>query len=189
VGNGPVLLSSQLADLQVAEPFFTFAYNAAAAEQGQETEVVINVTKLHDFEGPATVELLGLPNEATTEVGQITKDSTELVFKVKTTANSPEGRHQTLLCRATVTANNEPITHMIGTGELRIDVPLPPKADAPPPMPTPEPMPMPVAEAAPPMKRLTRLEQLRLDREKAKQAGAAPGPAEGAAPAPSGGGQ
>ena len=62
-------------------------------------------------------------------------------------------------------------------------------APAPPPTPMPEPMPMPVAEAAPPMKRLTRLEQLRLDREKAKQAGAAPAPAEGAAPAPSGGGQ
>ena len=57
---------------------------------------------------------------------------------------------------------------MLGTGELRIDEPLPPKADAPAPA---------AAHAGgraaaekPPEKRLTRLEQLRLDREKEKAA-------------------
>jgi hypothetical protein len=183
VGNGPVLVSSQMANLEIADRYFTFAFNAAAAEQGQATEVVINVTKNKDFEGMAAVELLGLPNEVTTTPIEFNKDMTELVFKVNTTVNSPEGRHQTLLCRAVVTANGEPITHSLGSGELRIDKPLPPKVDAPAPAPTPEPMPEAVAEAAP-MKRLTRLEQLRLDREKAKQAAeGAPAPPAEAAPA------
>lgn len=169
VGNGSVLLSSQLANLDVAEPFVGFAFNSAAVEQGQETEVVINVTNNKPFEGPATIELLGLPNEVTTEPAELTKDQAELVFKVKTTANSPAGRHKTLLCRAVIMANNEPITHTLGTGELRIDVPLPPKANEPPPA-EPTPMPVAAAEEKPPEKRLTRLEQLRLERAKALEA-------------------
>ncbi len=167
VGNGSVLVSSQLATLVVAEPFVGFTYESAAVEQGKETDVVIKVAKNKEFAGPATVELLGLPNEVTTTSIEITQDSTEAIFKVKTTANSPAGKHKTLLCRTIVTENGEPITHMIGTGELRIDEPLPPKADAP--------LAAPVAEAtpapeAPPEKRLTRLEQLRADRQKAKAA-------------------
>lgn len=184
VGNGPILVSSQLANLEVAEPYLSFAFNAAAVEQGKATELVINVTKNKEFAGPATVQLVGLPNEVTTEQREITQDTTELIFNIATTMNSPEGRHQTLLCLAVVTANGEPIAHTLGTGELRIDAPLPPKVDAPP-MPEPTPMPEAVAEA-PPMKRLTRLEQLRLEREQAKQqagGGAAAPAAEGAAPA------
>lgn len=171
VGNGSVLVSSQLADLEVAEPFVGFAYGAAAVEKGKETDVVINVTKNKDFDGPAKVELLGLPNEVTSQPAEITKDSKELVFKVKTTANSPAGKHKTLLARAVIVAGGEPVTHMIGTGELRIDEPLPPKANEP--AAAAAPMPTPMADK-PPEKRLTRLEQLRLDREKAKAAAKLP---------------
>lgn len=166
VGNGAVLASTQLADLEVSEPFFSFAFEPAAVEKGKETDVVIKITQNKPFEGAAKVELLGLPNEVTAEPIEITKDSTEGVFHVKTTANSPAGKHKTVLCRAVITMNGEPITHMIGGGELRVDEPLPPKADAPPePMPEAKPEPMPVAE-----KRLSYLEQLRVDRQKAKEA-------------------
>jgi hypothetical protein len=181
VGNGGVLVSSQLTKLEVADPFVGFAYDAAAVEQGKETDVVIKVTKNKEFEGPAKLELLGLPNEVTTTPIEITKDSTEAVFKVKTTANSPAGKHKTLLCRAIMTAQGEPITHMIGTGELRIDQPLPPKANAPAPAPT-EAAAAPMPEKAP-EKRLTRLEQLRADRAKAKDAAKQKPPE---APAPAG---
>ena len=168
VGNGTVTVSSQLADLEISEPFVAFAFNAAAVEKGKETDVAITVTKNKDFDGPAKAELLGLPNEVTSTPGEITKDSKELVFHVKTTGNSPAGKHKTLLSGVTILAQGEPITHMIGTGELRVDEPLPPKANetaaaAAAPMPTP-------AAEKPPEKRLTRLEQLRLDRQKAKAA-------------------
>ena len=169
VGNGRVLVSSQLANLDVAEPFLGFAFNAAAVEQGKETDLVVKVTANKPFDGEAAVQLLGLPFEATTEPLKLTKDTAELVFKVKTTAKSPAGRHKTLLCQAVVTANGEPIVHGLGPGELRFDVPLPPKPNAP----APAPMPVAVAQAPAPAreKRLTRLEQLRLDREKALKAG------------------
>ncbi|MBI3837609.1 MAG: PPC domain-containing protein [Planctomycetia bacterium] len=169
VGDGPITVSSQLATLEVSEPFLAFNFQAAATEQGQATEVVIKVEKRKDFDGPAKIELLGLPNEVTTEPREITKASTELVFPVKTTANSPAGRHKTVICRAVITANGEPITHTLGTGELRIDTPLPPKPNQPPAA-APAPMPVAAAPMPPAEKRLTRLEKLRLDRQQAKAA-------------------
>lgn len=167
VGDGPITVASQLATLDVSEPFFVFQFQSAAAEQGQATEVVIKVEKRTDFEGPAKVELLGLPNEVTTEPREITKDSKELVFPVKTTPKSPAGRHKTVICRAVVTANGEPISHTLGTGELRIDTPLPPKPN----QPATAAAPAAAAAPAPPAeKRLSQLEKLRLERQQAKAA-------------------
>ncbi len=175
VGDGPITVASQMATLEVSEPYLAFNFQSAATEQGKPTEVVIKVEKKKDFEGAAKIELLGLPNEVTTEPREITKDSTELIFPVKTTANSPAGRHKTVICRATITANGEPISHTLGTGELRIDTPLPPKpaAAAAPAAPAPvAAAPMPAAE-----KRLTQLEKLRLERQQAKAAPKVPGEA------------
>ncbi len=89
VGDGPVLVSSQLAALDVTEPFLAFAFQAAAVEQGKATDLVIGVEKKKDFPGAAKVELLGVPNEVTAEPREITQDATQLVFQVKTTDKSP----------------------------------------------------------------------------------------------------
>ena len=169
VGDGAVLVSSPFAKLDVADAFFQFAYKAAAAEQGKEADIVIGVTNTTPFEGKATVELVGLPAETTTEPAEITKDSTELTFHVKSTPKTPAGRHRTVNARVVVTLNGEPIQHILGSGELRIDVPLPPKptAVAKPDAPKPPPA---VAAAKPAAKPLSRLEQLRQEREGTKPA-------------------
>ncbi|MGD9722144.1 MAG: PPC domain-containing protein [Pirellulales bacterium] len=174
VGERSITTASQMANLVVAEPYLAFEFLGATTEKGQGTDVVIKVTKRTDFEGPAQITLLGLPNEVTSEPREITKDTTELVFPVKTTVNSPVGKHKTVICVATITANGEPIVHTLGTGELRIDEPLPPKpmqaaAEA-------APMPAAAPAAAPaPEKRLSPLEKLRLERQQAKAAQVAGG--------------
>jgi len=170
VGNGPVMVASPFFTLRVSEPYVTLAYDLATVEQGQETEVVVKVETQKEFEGAAQVKLLGLPNKATTEDLELTKDTTELVFKVKTQPDSPAGTHKSLLCQVVVMENGEPITHNLGTGQLRIDPPPPPKKDAP------AAAPAPVAQKPadqPPMKRLSRLEQLRLEQEEREKAKAA----------------
>jgi hypothetical protein len=178
VGNGPIEVCSPFANLKIAERYLTFAYEQSAVEQGKETELVVKVTKAKDYEGPAKVTLIGLPNKAVTEPMDVTKDKAELIFKIKTEKDTPAGNHQNLFCQVIIMENGEPILHVLGGGKLRVDVPLPPKKDAPPPMPAPMPVAAPVAVAAPPMpppmKRLTRLEQLRLEqaeREKAAKGG------------------
>jgi hypothetical protein len=164
--NGAAWASSQMAQIEVAEPYVSIALQRASVEQGQETEIAVEVQVLKELKAPAQVTLVGLPHKVTAEPLQITPETKELVFKVKTAADSPEGNHKNVFCQVTVTENNEPIVHArLGNSELRIDKPLPPK-------PTAAPMPAPAAVAAAPAapapappaeKRLTRLEKLRLE--------------------------
>ena len=103
-------------------------------------------------------------NTATTPL-EFTKDTTELVFKVTSTKDARPGRYPSLICVTNFQIDGDTVTHTLGTGELRVDAPLPPKPNAPPAA-APTPMPAAAPAAAPaPMKRLTRLEQLRLEKE------------------------
>lgn len=168
VGNGPVQVSTQLANLEVSEPFFNIEFHAAAVEKGQATSVALTVAQNKEFAGEAKVELLGLPNEVTAEPLSFDAEAENATFQVKTTENSPVGKHTTLTARAIVTLHDEPIIHMFGGGELRIDEPLPPKKDEPEKKPEAKP-----ADEPPKEKPLSRLEQLRLERQQAKETAAA----------------
>ncbi len=131
VASGPIMVSSQLANLTIAAPYLGLAFQAASVDQGKEVDMAVKVAKAVDFPGEATVTLIGLPNKVTTDVKKITKDTTDLMFHIKTDKVSPAGNHASLFCQVVITQNGEPIVHNIGTGALRIDVPLPPKANAP----------------------------------------------------------
>ena len=174
VGNGPIMVCSPFVSLRVAEPYVKFNYEAAAVEQGAATDLFVKLETPTPFEGNAKVQLLGLPNKVATAPLEFNKDAKELVFKIKAEGDAPPGTNKSLFCQVIVTEHGEPIIHNIGTGQIRIDVPLPPKANPPPtPAPVAQAAPMPVAVAAAPPKRLTRLEQLRLDQEQRVKAQAA----------------
>jgi hypothetical protein len=114
----------------------------------------------------------------TTQELKFTKDTKEVAFPLKVEATAPAGTHKNIFCQVVITENGEPVVHNVGSSELRIDVPIPPKKDAPPAPKTAAAAPPPPANPmAPPMKRLSRLEQLRLEqeeREKAAKPGTAP---------------
>lgn len=181
VGNGPIMVCSPFVNLRVAEPYVKFTYDAAALEQGAETELVVKVETPKAFEGAAKVQLLGLPNKVTTVPSEFNKDAKELVFKVKAEADAAVGVNKSLFCQVVITENDEPVIHNLGTGQIRVDKPLPPKV-APMPVAQAAPMPTPEAAAAPP-KRLTRLEQLRLEQEQRVKALNGTAPAGEAKPA------
>lgn len=167
--NGTVECSSDLTPLKVVEQYYNFTFDKAAAELGKDTEVVIHMEKKTDFEGQAKAELLGLPAGVTSEPIEFNKGSTDLVFKVKVDAMAAKPGKYPFVCRTIFQHEGEAVTHTLAGGEIRVDAPLPPKPNAPPPPPmaTPAPAPMPEANAPPP-KRLTRLEQLRLEKEQQK---------------------
>ncbi|MCC9605061.1 pre-peptidase C-terminal domain-containing protein [Blastopirellula sp. JC732] len=162
--SGAVEAATPFANLSIADRFFDFSFAKTAMEQGSELQYVIEVTKKTDFEGPAKVELLGLPNGATAEPVEITKDSPQAVFTVKATPETKDGRHKSIMARAIVMQNEEPITHTLGAGEIRVDKPQP-KAVAPEPKKE-EPKKEEPKKEAPP-KPLSRLEQLRAAKEAA----------------------
>tara|TARA_R110002072_G_scaffold238769_3_gene396419 strand:- start:43111 stop:45570 length:2460 start_codon:yes stop_codon:yes gene_type:complete len=174
VDGGNAFASSALAPLEISEPFVTFAMSRTACDQGQETEIVCKLTQTKEFSGEAVAQVFGLPNKAVAEPINFTKDTEEVIFKVKTDATTPAGRHKSVFGQITITMNGESIVHNVGSTELRVDKPLPPKVE-----PKPEPKPAAVAEAKPapkpvveaPPRRLTRLEMLRLEKAKAAAAG------------------
>lgn len=172
VGNGPIWVSTQLADLTVSTPYANMTIEMAAAEQGKPVEVVAKIAQATPFEGPAKVNLVGLPAGVASKELEFNKDMTEIVFPVTIDKGSPTGQHATLFCQFIVNQNGEQIVHNSGFGGvLRIDAPPPPMANQPPAAaPAATPMPTPAA----PEKRLTRLEKLRLEQaERAKQAASA----------------
>lgn len=173
VNGGNAFASSSLTPLEISEPFVTFAMSRSACEQGQDTEIACTLTQTKEFPGEAVARIFGLPNKASTEPMNFTKDTKEVIFKVKTDATTPAGRHKSVFGQITITMNGEPIVHNVGSTELRVDKPLPPKVEpkaAPKPAAVAKAKPAPKPAAAPP-RRLSRLEMLRL--EKAKAAAAA----------------
>ncbi len=174
--NGASWASTQMATLEVAEPYVGLTVQRASVEQGKETDVVVEVQVLKELKAPAQVTLLGLPHKVTAEPLQITAETKELVFKVKTEADSPAGTHKNVFCQVTVVENNESIVHArVGNSELRIDQPLPmPTAPAPMPVAAAAAAPAPMPVAPPAEKRLTRLEKLRLESQKKTAGGESP---------------
>ncbi|MDB5313497.1 MAG: putative subtilase-type serine protease precursor [Gemmataceae bacterium] len=179
-GKGPVWVSSQLFAIEVAAPFVTLAAERPAVEQGQQTQLFCKVAVATPFEGKAKVKVYGLPAKVTTADLELTKDTKELAFPITADKTSPVGKHGGIFCQVVIDKGGELITMNTGGTELRIDVPLPPKVAVatPPPMPTATPTPPPMPNQPPP-KRLTRLEQLRLEQEEREKAvkGGQPAPA------------
>jgi hypothetical protein len=159
VGNGPIWVSSELITLEVAPPLVAFAMERAAVEQGKTVDLFCKIQQNAPFSGSAKVRVLGLPPKVAVPEMEITKDSKELAFKLAVDKTAPAGLHRNIFCQLVVMQNGEPILHNVGGTELRIDVPLPPKAAAPA---------KPSAVAAKPAvetRRLSRLERLRQEQE------------------------
>ncbi|MEO6436311.1 MAG: peptidase, partial [Tepidisphaeraceae bacterium] len=163
--GGPLWVSSQMAELEIAPPFLAGKIEMAAAEQGKPAQVLCSLEQKAPFEGKAQVQLLGLPPNTSAAPKEITAKDAKIVFDVQTDAKSPTGQHNSLFCSVTVTKDGEPIAQSIAPGGvLRID--------APPPAPTTAPA---VVAAAPPPTTapavpLSRLEKLRQDQlQRAKQ--------------------
>jgi hypothetical protein len=124
VGNGPVWVSSPLTPLDVAPSFVAVTLDRAACEQGQQTKFTGKVQVATPWEGPAKLKLLGLPPGVEAPEVTLTKDSTEFQIPLTVAKTSPAGQHRNIICQVTVPQDGEPVTHNLGGGQLRIDVPL-----------------------------------------------------------------
>lgn len=156
---GPVWVSSQLAELEIAPPMVIGKIEMAATEQGKPAPVLCKLDQKTKFEGKAKLQLLGLPPNATANELEISAADAQAVFNVTVDAKTPPGQHNQLACVMTLTKDGEPIVQTVSSGGvLRVDPPPPPKANQPAPPPA-------AAAAAPPApdKVLSRLEKLRLE--------------------------
>jgi hypothetical protein len=148
--DGQAWVSSQLAELEVADRFVAFDMKRAACPKEQATQIRCALDVNTPFEGIAKAEMIGLPPGASTSVVEFNKETKELVFDVKTTKDTPVGNHRALFCQTTITHNGEPIIANAGTTELRVTEP-----------PTAAPIAAAAAGNAAAKKPMSRLEQLR----------------------------
>jgi hypothetical protein len=166
VDGGQVWIGSPLAKLSIAPFYLGGQIQMAAAEQGKPVDVLVKLQPNAPFDGKAKLELFGLPNKVTTAPLEIAKDVTEVVFHLNVDPTSPEGQHQSLYCQLAVVKDGETMAHTFaGGGTLRIDKPRPAPAPAAVAA-TPQPAAAPAPAPAMPPKPLSRLEQLRLERQK-----------------------
>ncbi len=154
-GNGQSKIVTAPIELDVQDLAFKFEFPKLAGEIETELAMELSVEVMRPFEGSGEVELVGFPpGVSSPEPKQaVTSESTSVTFPLVLTKDAKVGNHKTFNCVARITSPEGLITQTQGTGELRVDKPLPPKADA---------APAPKKEetkAAP--KPLSRLEQLR----------------------------
>ncbi len=128
--KGPAWTSSELAEIEIAEPFVTAEIARMSIERGQSTQLICKLNQLKPFEGEATAEIIGVPANIVVEPAKkFTKETTELSFNIQTNEKSPVGKHGGLFCRVTITKNDEPIVSRAGNALLQINKPKPPKVE------------------------------------------------------------
>ena len=126
--KGPAWTSTQLAELEIAEPFVTAEIARMSIVRGESTQMICKLNQLKPFEGEATAEIVGIPPNIIIDTPKkFTKDTKELTFSVQTNEKSPFGKHGGLFCRITITQNGEPIVSRAGNALLQINKPKPPK--------------------------------------------------------------
>ncbi len=121
-GKGPVWISTQLADLEVAAPFVAGKVQRTFVDQGDTTTVKVALEQKAPFEGKAKVTLQGLPQGCTAQEQEITKDDAEAKFTVKAAPDAQAGQHKQLVCQFKLMKNGEEMTSTFANGGvLRVD--------------------------------------------------------------------
>lgn len=124
VNGGTAYVSSQLADLNIAEPYVTGKFDITNVVVGGSVKVVCKLDQKRPFDGSAEVTLNGLPPGATASPVTMTKESKELVFTVNTATNAQKGVTRTLLAAAVIKQGGDQVMQTVAAnGQLRIELP------------------------------------------------------------------
>ncbi|MEM9943439.1 MAG: PPC domain-containing protein, partial [Planctomycetota bacterium] len=126
--KGPAWCSSQLAEIEVAEPFVTAKIARMSILPGESTQLICKFDQLRPFEGEAIAEIKGVPANITVDSKKtFNKETAELVFNISTTDKSPIGKHGGLFCEVSIPVNGEQVVSRAGNAVLQINKPKPPK--------------------------------------------------------------
>ena len=127
--GGNIEVSTEAIILDVQEQYFDFAFPRVAAELGTQATVSVGLTVKRELPGAVEVELAGLSAGVTSPSPKqiVTAETNTINFPIVISKDAKPGKHKTLVCIARAKVDDEVIVQTNGTGELRIDKPLPPK--------------------------------------------------------------
>ncbi|TWT98187.1 hypothetical protein Pla108_23440 [Botrimarina colliarenosi] len=118
---GRVYASSPFITLTVAEPYFDLAVPTLTTRQGEGVEMVVPLSHSTPFEGPATLELVGLPPGVTAEPVEALAGAESATFRIAVPADAKPGRHHGVGVRVRLPVEGERVEYRQGYSELRID--------------------------------------------------------------------
>jgi hypothetical protein len=121
--DGPLYVSSQLADLEVASPFLAGKIETLWLNPGNSGKLTVNLQQTKPFEGKATIRLCGLPENVTAPEKEITHEDQEVVFDVTADEKCRPGPYKNLFCSVEVNQNGQVIPHNIAHGGILRVVP------------------------------------------------------------------
>lgn len=107
----------------VADPHIDLKSQPTAIRRGKHANFVWKVEHRRDFEGEATVELLGLPKGVRT-IGSrpiLKPNQTEVTFEIEASDETLLGPYRELTCEVTLKENGQEIKQRLGRGVLRVD--------------------------------------------------------------------
>jgi hypothetical protein len=121
-GSGPVFISTQLVDLEVAPPPVSGQLVRSFIDQGDEGSMTLKLDVKREFEGKAKVSLVSLPNGVTAHEIEITTEDKEVKFALKAEANAQPGQHKQVIAQFVLERDGEPMsTNIASGGILRVD--------------------------------------------------------------------
>ena len=131
LGSAQIVTKPIMLDIQ--NSIFKYEFPKSAGETGSEASVAVKMEILREYEGEAEVELVGLPKGITSPAAtqKIAKGAESVIFPILIADDAKVGKHKTLVCLSRIKVGDETIVQTTGTGELRVDKPLPPKKNAP----------------------------------------------------------
>ena len=121
-GKGPVWVSTQLGDLEIAPPYVAGSIQRTFVDQNDSGTITVKLDQKVPFEGKAKLVLQGLPNGVTAEEKEITKADTVMKFEIKADPKSPAGQHRQLFCQFKLLKDGEEmLSNFAQGGVLRVD--------------------------------------------------------------------
>jgi hypothetical protein len=121
-GKGPVFISTQLIELEVAAPWLAGSFVRTFIDQGDTGSITLKLDQKQPFEGKAKLALVSLPTGVSAEPREITKDDKEVKFDLKAAADAQVGQHKQIIAQFTLEKDGESIVTSIASGGiLRVD--------------------------------------------------------------------
>ncbi|MEZ6091970.1 MAG: PPC domain-containing protein [Pirellulaceae bacterium] len=123
LGSERIRVSSDVVDIEVAEPFVSLASEPQSVRRGKKIEYRWSVKQMRPFDGKASVRMIGLP-VGLSAVGPeptIDQTSTEVAVELEATDDALLGLVSELACDVRFSVGGEEIHLRTGSGKLRID--------------------------------------------------------------------
>jgi len=122
MGAGDVLVSSEIVEFRIAEPYVELSSQPESIRRGQSKKLAWKVQHKTPFQGQARVRLLGLP-KGVRVIGDpvVSPDSPEVLIAIEADQDALLGQITGLSCEITLSVDGQEVTQRTGSGSLRID--------------------------------------------------------------------